>query len=100
MAENVQLRNDGCFELSGLVSVDTVGDYRESLVELISASSVDEVEVELGKLEIQGSAVIVLLISIVRECRSLAKSVVFLHCSEELRAIASACGVDEILNLK
>ena len=99
MAENVLQRDASHYELSGTISVDSVARYRKILLEMISSSDADEIEVELGKIKMQGSAVIALLISILRESRYLNKRVVFLNCSEELRAIASACGVAGILQL-
>ena len=96
MPEDIIRFNSGSFHLSGTVNVETVSKYRDSLVEMISASSTDQVEVELGEIEMQGSAVIALLISVLRESRNLNKSVQFQNPSEELCAIASACGVEEI----
>jgi anti-anti-sigma factor len=100
MSENVWQTSEGCLQLAGLINVDTVAEYRTSLVEKISASETNEVEVELSEIEMQGSAVIALLISILRESRSLDKTVLFLGCTEKLHAIASACGVDEILPMR
>jgi ABC-type transporter Mla MlaB component len=100
MSENVWQTSEGRLQLSGMVNVDTVAEYRASLVEKITASQSSEVEVELSEIEMQGSAVIALLISVLREARSLDKTVLFLNCSEKLRAIASACGVDGILQIK
>jgi len=98
-AEIIQEGDSGSFELAGMVDVDTVAEYRDSLVGMISVVKSEKIEIKLGNIEIQGSAVIALLISILRESRSRGKNLVFRNCSEKLHAIASACGVDEILPL-
>jgi anti-anti-sigma factor len=100
MAENVEQGPAGSFKLSGMVNVDTVAGYRDSLVEMISEVSFEEIEIDLREIEMQGSAVIALLISVLRESRFLEKEVRFSNCSVELHAIASACGLDKVLRLK
>ncbi len=87
------------FQVSGLVSLETVVDYRNALVDIIASNSADSVGIDLQNLEIKGSAILTLLISLVRESRKLEKEVVFRHCPESILAIALACGVSEILEL-
>ena len=99
MSESARQKSEDCIELTGMIDVDSVAKYRESLTELISAWEPRQLRLELGKIEVRGSAVIALLIWLAREARKLQIDVFFEHSSEELLAIASACGVDKILAL-
>jgi len=95
----IQVHAQGCIQLSGVVDVETVAGYRDELVELIGLNVSHKLVIDLGRLEIHGTAVIALLISVVRESRKIQKEVLFKNCSENLLAIARACGVAEILKL-
>ncbi|MFP6806888.1 MAG: STAS domain-containing protein [Pseudomonadales bacterium] len=85
--------------ISGIVNMETVANLRAQLIGQITSSNFDDVEVDMHRVEIQGSAVIALLISITREARAVRKKVIFCRCPDRLIAIARACGVDGILTL-
>ena len=95
----IQVPAQGCIKLSGVVDVETVTGYREELLELIRSDASHKLEIDLGGLEIHGTAVIALLISVVRESRKIQKEVLFKNCPENLFAVARACGVAGILML-
>ncbi len=95
----IQELSQGCIKLSGVVDVETVVGYREELLELIRSDASHKLEIDLGGLEIHGTAVIALLISVVRESRKIQKEVLFKNCPENLLAVARACGVAGILML-
>ncbi len=99
MSEYVRRISPDSLFLHGVVSLDTVVDYRNELIELVAASDVDIIRIDLGSVEIKGSVVLSLLISLVRESRKLQKQVIFQHCSENLLAVARANSVDDILQL-
>lgn len=99
MSEYVQQVTQDSLRITGMVSLDTVAGYRDLLVELLASNAADAVKIDLGGIEIKGSAIITLLVSLVRESKKLQKEVIFQHCPEDLLAIARACGVDEILEL-
>lgn len=99
MSEHVQRISPDCLLLRGVVSLDTVVDYRNELVELVASSDVEVIRIDLGSVEIKGSVVLSLLISLVRDSRKLQKRVIFQHCSENLLAVARANSVDDILQL-
>ena len=85
--------------ISGIVDMETVEGLRDHLMVQIASNRGDEIKVDMAGVEIHGSAVIALLISIVRGAQPLRKKVIFHHCPDGLIAIASACGVDDILTL-
>jgi len=95
----IQVQAQGCIKLSGVVDVDTVAGYREELQEMIGSNASHKLEIDLGELEIHGTAVIALLISVVRESRKIPKEVFFKNSPENLLAVARACGVAGILKL-
>ena len=57
------------------------------------------VAVDLGGIEAHGSAIIALLIAWQRHLARQQLSITFLNASDELKAIAAACGVADILPL-
>ena len=91
--------DQGSIQLSGLIDVTTVAAYREALREKMGSNASHKLEIDLGGVEIHGTAVIALLISVVRESRKIHKEVLFKNCPENLLAVANACGVAEILGL-
>ena len=96
----IQEQAQGCIKLSGVVDVETVAGYRGALLELIRSNASHKFEIDLGTLEIHGTAVIALLVSVVRETRKVQKEVLFKNCPENLLAVARACGVAGILMLE
>jgi anti-anti-sigma factor len=85
--------------LSGVVDYATVVEQRQRLIGLISSSASQKLVIDLGEIKVRGAVVIALLISLIRESRKIQKEVRFQNCPEHLRAVASACGVADILPL-
>ncbi len=81
--------------IEGLVNVDTVVDHRDALIESIKSEGCTTFD--LADLKVHGSAVIAMLISVVRESRKLGHEVSFVNCPVALLEIAEACGVREFL---
>ncbi len=99
MSETVHQEAPDLLRLSGVVSLDTVVNYRDRLVEMLKLNSAKVVRIDLRDVEIHGSAILTLLISLVRESRKLQKTVTFHECPQGLLAIAHASGVSNILEL-
>ena len=99
MSDIVHQEAPDLLRLSGIVSLDTVVNYRDRLVELLIASSAEVVRINLRDVEVHGSAILTLLISLARESRKLQKKVIFHDCPQDLLAVAHASGVSNILEL-
>lgn len=99
MSDTVHQEAPDLLLLSGIVSLDTVVNYRDRLVELLTASSAKVVRIDLRDVEVHGSAILTLLISLAREARKLQKKVIFHDCPQDLLAVAHASGVSKILEL-
>ena len=99
MSETVHQEAPDLLRLSGIVSLDTVVNQRDRLVELLTASSAEVVRINLRDVEVHGSAILTLLISLARESRKLQKKVIFHDCPQDLLAVAHASGVSNILEL-
>jgi len=99
MSETVHQEAPDLLRLSGMISLDTVVNYRDRLVEMLTVNSSEVVRIDLQDVEIHGSAILTLLISLIRESRKLQKKVTFHDCPEELLAVAHASGVSKILEL-
>ncbi len=87
------------FRVTGLVNVETVANYRDEMVARIKSADIQNIEIDLSSVDASGSAIIALLISLMREARKNGKRVTFIHSPDNLIAIAHACGVDGILGL-
>lgn len=94
--EPLPSNTDGDYRLGGRLDLDTVADYKSRGI-LALRGDKEFVRFDLAEAEINGSAVIALLVAIQREAERLNKKVEFVNCSETLLAIADACGVGEIL---
>jgi ABC-type transporter Mla MlaB component len=99
MSETVHQEAPDLLRLSGIVSLDTVVDYRDRIVEMLNVNSSKVVRIDLRDVEIHGSAILTLLISLVRESRKLQIKVTFHDCPQDLLAVAHASGVSNILEL-
>jgi ABC-type transporter Mla MlaB component len=99
MSETVHQEAPDLLRLSGIVSLDTVVDYRDRIVEMLNVNSAEVVTIDLRDVEIHGSAILTLLISLARESRKLQKKVIFHDCPQDLLAVAHASGVSKILEL-
>ena len=99
MSETVRRESPDLIRLSGIVSLDTVVDYRKRLVELLNENTAEVVTINLREVEVHGSAVLTLLISLVRESKKLQKKVIFHECPQDLLAVAHASGISHILEL-
>lgn len=99
MSETIRQEAPDLLRLSGIVSLDSVANYLDRLVEMLKLSSSEVVRINLQDVEIQGSAILTLLISLVRESRKLEKKVTFHDCPEDLLAVAHASGISKILEL-
>ena len=99
MSETVHQEAPDSLRLSGIVSLDTVVDYRNRLVELLKVNSAEVVTIDLREVEVHGSAILTLLISLVRESKKLQKKVIFNECPQDLLAVAHASGISDILEL-
>ncbi|MBQ62202.1 MAG: hypothetical protein CMQ19_09010 [Gammaproteobacteria bacterium] len=86
-------------QLSGVVDYASVVEQRQRLAGLISATASHKLVIDLGDIKVRGAVVIALLISLVRESRKVQKELRFQNCPDHLRAVASACGVADILPL-
>ncbi len=82
--------------VEGSLSVDTVARLREEGIALIDTLQ-DPVTIDLAGAEVQGSAVVALLIAWQRHCVQRQWSLRFIHASNHLLEIAKACDVEEIL---
>ena len=99
MSETVHQEAPDSLRLSGIVNLDTVVDYRNRLVELLKVNSAEVVTIDLREVEVHGSAILTLLISLVRESKKLQKKVIFNECPQDLLAVAHASGISDILEL-
>lgn len=99
MSETVHQEAPDLLRLSGTVSLDTVVNYRDRVVEMLNVNSAKVVRIDLRDVEIHGSAILTLLISLVRESRKLQIKVTFQGCPQDLLAVAHASGVSKILEL-
>ena len=96
MAEaGISLGPDNTIVVSGDLSVETVADYREDGIRLMG--DLDTVVFDLAGCKIKGSAGIALLIAWQRAAARAEKTVSYQNASEELLAIAKACGVEKIV---
>ena len=99
MPDTVHQEAPDLLRLSGKVNLDTVVSYRDRLFELLSVNSSKVVRIDLRDVEVHGSAILTLLISLVRESRKLQKKVIFHNCPQDLLAVAHASGISNILKL-
>lgn len=80
-----------------MVDLDTVVALCGKAIEAGHARASETVVYDLGGLAVHGSAVVTLLLSIVRELRP--KRVRFERASDRLMSIASAYGIDGVVSL-
>tara|TARA_E500000331_G_scaffold344107_1_gene379910 strand:+ start:1774 stop:2064 length:291 start_codon:yes stop_codon:yes gene_type:complete len=85
--------------LQGLVSIDSVVSFSELMMSELNNSRSAKVVFDLSKLELEGSAVIALLVGVMREARRLGIEIEYKSCSTSLIEIAEVSGVDQILPL-
>lgn len=84
--------------VGGCLDVDTVAAYKEAGLELME--DLDGIVVDLGECQVNGSAVIALLIAWQRNASRVGKEISFVNAPENLLQIAEACGVRHIVPFK
>jgi len=83
--------------ITGLVNIESVVDYRAKMMAEIVGKT--RVAFDLETLELDGSAVIALLVDVLRVAKKTGVDVEFQRCSPQLMKIAAVNGVDNILPL-
>ena len=81
--------------LSGHLDLDSLMAYKKEIEQTVPAE--EELVVELGGLEIEGSAVIALLVFMLRRSKSAGGTLKFESASERLVAMASLAGLVDLL---
>lgn len=85
------------FTLSGELDLTTLMAYRRELESMLPTDR--DLEVDLSRLEIKGSAVLALMVFLVRHAHRAGTSLSFTGISENLRAMASLAGLSNLLGL-
>ena len=83
--------------MTGLVNIESVVDYRDKMMAEIVGKT--RVAFDLETLELDGSAVIALLVDVLRAAKKTGVNVEYQGCSPQLMKIAAVNGVDNILPL-
>ncbi len=99
MAPQITADSQGRFRVEGLIDLTSVEKLSAQGFALIEMGS-DLVCFDLENVEIEGSAVLALLVSWSRRARGLGKEVQFGNPYSKLIAIAEAAGVRELLCLE
>lgn len=86
-----------CVAITGLVNIESVVEYRDRMLAEIAGKT--RVAFDLETLELDGSAVIALLVDVLRAARKTGVDVEYQRCSPQLMRIAAVNGVDNILPL-
>jgi len=81
--------------LSGHLDLDSLMAYKKEIEQTVPAE--EELVVELGGLEIEGSAVIALLVFMLRRSKCAGGTLKFESASERLVAMASLAGLVDLL---
>ncbi|MCB1646606.1 MAG: STAS domain-containing protein [Pseudomonadales bacterium] len=91
--------DNGRLSIHGCLCVNTVSGIREEGNRLLNSIDDAQVDIDLSGVDVNGTAVIALLISWKRDLDRKGRSVHFTGASETLIAIAEASGVSEVLSL-
>ena len=86
-----------CVTLTGLINIASVVDYRDRMMTEIVGKT--RVVFDLEALQLDGSAVIALLVDVFRAARKTGVDIEYRCCSPQLMKIAEVNGVDSILPL-
>lgn len=88
---------NGSLSLSGRLNLTTLMAYRRDLQDYLPFKE-DQV-VDLSNLEVEGSAVLALLVRMVRQARRSEVELKFIGASDRLKDMASLAGIAELLHL-
>ncbi len=94
-APELNLDPDGTINVTGQLNVTSVAACKASGEDLIEDASA--VVIDLGGSEVEGSAVIALLIAWQRRAEKLSKPIKFVNAPPNLLKIAEVCGVSDIV---
>jgi anti-anti-sigma factor len=87
----------GCYQLKGTINLDTTMDFRRELESLVRFE--ENVALDLSVVEIEGSAILSLLVYAYRAASHAGGSVKILQPPEKLRKIARLAGITSLLSL-
>ena len=92
---NLDLGPDGSLRISGSVNLSTVPGLRDEVIEELDPSA--DYIMDLGSLEFEGSAVLLLLVFLVRHLRNGGGSVDFRQVPERLARMIDLAGIEWLL---
>ena len=84
-----------CVAMTGLINIESVIGYRNKMMAEIDGKT--SVAFDLETLELDGSAVIALLVDVFRVAKETGVDIEYQRCSPKLMKIAAVNGVDNIL---
>lgn len=88
------------FECPAALTFDTVPRQRQRLIGILTCEHDDELCIELQNVRECDSAGLALLIEARRLCHQYKKSLLISGLTDEIRALATFCGLEEIFNDK
>lgn len=94
----IRIESDDRVTISGLVALDTLLDYKREAEEQIPVDR--HVLIDLADVQIRGSAILALLVLIVRRSRQQGHGVDFCSVGNELAEMAQLAGLTGLLDLQ
>ena len=88
----------GCYQLQGTINLDTTMAFRREVESLVRFE--ENVQFDLSVVEIEGSAILALLVYAYRTANHAGGSVSILQPPEKLRKIARLAGITSLLSLQ